>query len=101
MKYRCKFELLAALPIFCHNCAGYIHCLFSQDMVTQASPYLFEATEKRFYFKNVAILIPENWKTKPEYVRPKLETYNNVRISSYFFQFPSLIQIFFLQNTLE
>ncbi|KAF3819666.1 hypothetical protein GH733_015175 [Mirounga leonina] len=48
-----------------------------KDMVTQASPYLFEATEKRFYFKNVAILIPEKWKTKPEYVRPKLETYKN------------------------
>ncbi|XP_002919432.1 calcium-activated chloride channel regulator 1 [Ailuropoda melanoleuca] len=51
-----------------------------KDMVTQASPYLFEATEKRFYFKNVAILIPENWKTKPEYVRPKLETYNNADV---------------------
>lgn len=58
--------------------------LFSQDMVTQASPYLFEATEKRFYFKDVAILIPEKWKTKPEYVKPKLETYKNVRISCYF-----------------
>ncbi|KAM9244361.1 calcium-activated chloride channel regulator 1-like [Dugong dugon] len=51
-----------------------------KDMVTQASPYLFEATEKRFYFKNVNILIPENWKTKPEYVRPKLETYKNADI---------------------
>ncbi|XP_015360199.1 calcium-activated chloride channel regulator 1 [Marmota marmota marmota] len=51
-----------------------------KDMVTQASPYLFEATGKRFYFKNVAILIPENWKTKPDYVRPKLETYNNADV---------------------
>ncbi|XP_049628509.1 calcium-activated chloride channel regulator 1 [Suncus etruscus] len=51
-----------------------------QDMVTQASPYLFEATEKRFYFKNVAILIPEKWKTKPEYKRPKLETYKNADV---------------------
>ncbi|XP_006898445.1 PREDICTED: calcium-activated chloride channel regulator 1 [Elephantulus edwardii] len=51
-----------------------------KDMVTQASPYLFEATEKRFYFKNVAILIPENWKAKPEYTRPKLETYKNADI---------------------
>ncbi|XP_006190219.1 calcium-activated chloride channel regulator 1 [Camelus ferus] len=51
-----------------------------KDMVTQASPYLFEATEKRFYFKSVAILIPENWKTKPEYVKPKLETYKNADI---------------------
>ncbi|NP_001075268.1 calcium-activated chloride channel regulator 1 [Equus przewalskii] len=51
-----------------------------KDMVTQASPYLFEATEKRFYFKNVAILVPENWKTKPEYERPKLETYKNADV---------------------
>ncbi|XP_047422084.1 calcium-activated chloride channel regulator 1 [Sciurus carolinensis] len=51
-----------------------------KDMVTQASPYLFEATGKRFYFKNVAILIPENWKTKPDYVRPKLETYKNADV---------------------
>lgn len=71
--------------------------------MTQASPYLFEATEKRFYFKSAAILIPEKWKTKPEYVRPKLETYKNVRISSSFFhiQFSSLIQIFFIKNILE
>ncbi|XP_003784339.1 calcium-activated chloride channel regulator 1 [Otolemur garnettii] len=51
-----------------------------KDMVTQASPYLFEATEKRFYFKSVAILIPKNWKTKPDYVRPKLETYKNADV---------------------
>uniref|UniRef100_A0A8C9C2W9 Calcium-activated chloride channel regulator 1 n=1 Tax=Phocoena sinus TaxID=42100 RepID=A0A8C9C2W9_PHOSS len=51
-----------------------------KDMVTEASPYLFEATEKRFYFKNVAILIPQNWSTKPEYVKPKLETYKNADV---------------------
>nr|XP_012602990.1 calcium-activated chloride channel regulator 1 isoform X1 [Microcebus murinus] len=51
-----------------------------KDMVTQASPYLFEATGKRFYFKNVAILIPEKWKTEPDYVRPKLETYKNADV---------------------
>ncbi|XP_004639339.1 calcium-activated chloride channel regulator 1 [Octodon degus] len=51
-----------------------------KDMVTEASPYLFEATEKRFYFKSVFILIPENWKTKPEYVKPKLETYKNADV---------------------
>ncbi|XP_062049411.1 calcium-activated chloride channel regulator 1 [Lepus europaeus] len=51
-----------------------------KDMVTQASPYLFEATGKRFYYKQVAILIPENWKTKPDYVRPKLETYKNADV---------------------
>ncbi|XP_032011352.1 calcium-activated chloride channel regulator 1 [Hylobates moloch] len=51
-----------------------------KDMVTQASPYLFEATGKRFYFKNVAILIPETWQTKADYVRPKLETYKNADV---------------------
>ncbi|XP_054422903.1 calcium-activated chloride channel regulator 1 [Pteronotus mesoamericanus] len=51
-----------------------------KNMVTQASPYLFEATGKRFYFKSVAILIPEQWTTKPEYVRPKLETYKNADV---------------------
>uniref|UniRef100_A0A8D1G8L9 Calcium-activated chloride channel regulator 1 n=1 Tax=Sus scrofa TaxID=9823 RepID=A0A8D1G8L9_PIG len=51
-----------------------------KDMVTKASPYLFEATEKRFYFKNVAILIPASWKAKPEYVKPKLETYKNADV---------------------
>ncbi|XP_006169767.1 calcium-activated chloride channel regulator 4 [Tupaia chinensis] len=45
------------------------------DMVTAASTYLFEATEKRFFFKNVSILIPENWKGNPRYKRPKLESY--------------------------
>lgn len=64
---------------------------FFQDMVTKASPYLFEATEKRFYFKNVAILIPASWKAKPEYVKPKLETYKNVRIASYGFKFSFLL----------
>ncbi|XP_007530029.1 calcium-activated chloride channel regulator 1 [Erinaceus europaeus] len=51
-----------------------------KDMVTQASPYMFEATGKRFFFKSVAILIPETWKSKPEYMRPKLETYKNADI---------------------
>ncbi|XP_057649825.1 calcium-activated chloride channel regulator 1-like [Chionomys nivalis] len=51
-----------------------------KDMVTRASPYLFEATGKRFYFKDVAILIPESWKTKPDYERPKLETIKNADV---------------------
>ncbi|XP_003478843.2 calcium-activated chloride channel regulator 1 [Cavia porcellus] len=51
-----------------------------KDMVTEASPYLFEATEKRFYFKSVSILIPENWNAKPEYTKPKLETYKNADV---------------------
>lgn len=47
-------------------------------MVTAASTYLFEATEKRFYFKNVSILIPESWKNITQYKRPKQESYKHV-----------------------
>uniref|UniRef100_A0A8C6AZ38 Calcium-activated chloride channel regulator 1 n=1 Tax=Monodon monoceros TaxID=40151 RepID=A0A8C6AZ38_MONMO len=47
-----------------------------KDMVTAASTYLFEATEKRF-FKNVSILIPENWKNITQYKRPKHESYKH------------------------
>ena len=49
-------------------------------MVTKASTYLFEATEKRFFFKNVSILIPESWKDSPQYRRPKQESYKHVSI---------------------
>ncbi|XP_054333754.1 calcium-activated chloride channel regulator 4 isoform X3 [Pongo pygmaeus] len=50
------------------------------DMVTTASTYLFEATEKRFFFKNVSILIPENWKENPQYKRPKHENYKHADV---------------------
>ncbi|XP_020844411.2 calcium-activated chloride channel regulator 1-like [Phascolarctos cinereus] len=49
-------------------------------MVSEASTYLYEATEKRFYFKGVSILIPKIWQTKPDYEQPKLETYKNADI---------------------
>ncbi|XP_054333760.1 calcium-activated chloride channel regulator 4 isoform X4 [Pongo pygmaeus] len=49
-------------------------------MVTTASTYLFEATEKRFFFKNVSILIPENWKENPQYKRPKHENYKHADV---------------------
>ncbi|XP_007173114.2 calcium-activated chloride channel regulator 4 [Balaenoptera acutorostrata] len=51
-----------------------------KDMVTAASTYLFEATEKRFFFKNVSILIPENWKNKSQYKRPKHESYKHADV---------------------
>ncbi|XP_037356644.1 calcium-activated chloride channel regulator 4-like [Talpa occidentalis] len=46
-----------------------------KDMVTEASTYLFEATEKRLFFKNISILIPTSWKENPQYKRPKHESY--------------------------
>ncbi|XP_004603679.2 calcium-activated chloride channel regulator 4-like [Sorex araneus] len=51
-----------------------------QDMVTEASTYLFKATENRTYFKNVNILIPDTWKTKPEYMRPRTESYKHATV---------------------
>ncbi|XP_053448781.1 calcium-activated chloride channel regulator 4 [Nycticebus coucang] len=51
-----------------------------KDMVTTASTYLFEATGKRFFFKNVSILIPETWKENPQYNRPKHENYKHADV---------------------
>nr|XP_034356329.1 calcium-activated chloride channel regulator 3A-1-like isoform X2 [Arvicanthis niloticus] len=51
-----------------------------QEMVTQASTYLFEATEGRFYFRNVSILVPTTWKSKTEYLTPKQESYDQADV---------------------
>ncbi|KAM9244356.1 calcium-activated chloride channel regulator 4-like [Dugong dugon] len=51
-----------------------------KDMVTTASAYLFEATEKRLFFKNISILIPENWKENIQYRRPKHESYTHADV---------------------
>ncbi|XP_052034442.1 calcium-activated chloride channel regulator 4A [Apodemus sylvaticus] len=51
-----------------------------KEMVTKASTYLFEATEKRFFFKTVSILIPESWANSPQYRRPKQESYRHADV---------------------
>ncbi|XP_057570833.1 calcium-activated chloride channel regulator 4 [Hippopotamus amphibius kiboko] len=51
-----------------------------KEMVTAASTYLYEATEKRFFFRNVSILIPENWKNITQYKRPKHESYKHADV---------------------
>ncbi|XP_075396331.1 calcium-activated chloride channel regulator 4-like [Tenrec ecaudatus] len=51
-----------------------------KDMVTTASTYLFEATEKRFFFRKVSILIPENWTNNTQYKRPRHESYQHADI---------------------
>ncbi|XP_055470430.1 calcium-activated chloride channel regulator 4 [Psammomys obesus] len=51
-----------------------------KEMVTTASTYLFEATEKRFFFKNVSILIPESWENRPQYRKPKQESYKHADV---------------------
>lgn len=66
-------------------------------MVTAASTYLFEATERRFFFKTVSILIPETWKENPQYERPKHESYKHVRVkkllSKYYIFWCSYIEL--------
>uniref|UniRef100_A0A8C5SSK5 Chloride channel accessory 1 n=1 Tax=Laticauda laticaudata TaxID=8630 RepID=A0A8C5SSK5_LATLA len=51
-----------------------------KDMVKEASNYLITATEGRFYFKSVKILIPLTWPQKPEYKRVIRESYENADI---------------------
>ncbi|XP_031231589.1 calcium-activated chloride channel regulator 3A-1-like isoform X1 [Mastomys coucha] len=51
-----------------------------KEMVTQASTYLFEATKRRFYFRNVSILVPITWKSKTEYLTPKQESYDQADV---------------------
>ncbi|XP_049627204.1 calcium-activated chloride channel regulator 4-like [Suncus etruscus] len=51
-----------------------------QDMMTEASTYLFKATENRIFFKNVNILIPDTWKNKPQYGKPRHESYPHANV---------------------
>ncbi|XP_042318342.1 calcium-activated chloride channel regulator 1-like [Sceloporus undulatus] len=49
-------------------------------MVEEASPYLFDATKQRFYFKTVKVLIPLTWTAKPEYQRAAKESYEKADV---------------------
>uniref|UniRef100_A0A8C0WMA2 VWFA domain-containing protein n=1 Tax=Castor canadensis TaxID=51338 RepID=A0A8C0WMA2_CASCN len=51
-----------------------------KEIVTTASTYLFEATQKRFFFKNVSILIPESWEDSLQYKRPTYESYTHADV---------------------
>ncbi|KAM3840700.1 calcium-activated chloride channel regulator 4 [Vipera latastei] len=51
-----------------------------KDMVKEASNYLISATERRFYFKSVKIIIPLTWTPKPEYKRVIRESYGKADI---------------------
>ncbi|XP_032752498.1 LOW QUALITY PROTEIN: calcium-activated chloride channel regulator 3A-1-like [Rattus rattus] len=51
-----------------------------KEMVTQASTYLFEASQGRFYFRNISILVPMTWKSKSEYLMPKRESYDKADV---------------------
>ncbi|XP_040263409.1 calcium-activated chloride channel regulator 1-like [Bufo bufo] len=45
-------------------------------MVEEATEFLFDATDKRFYIRSVKILIPKSWSANKNYTRPKTETYD-------------------------
>nr|XP_003479100.1 calcium-activated chloride channel regulator 1-like [Cavia porcellus] len=51
-----------------------------KEMVTEASTYLFYATKRRVYFRNVSILIPMTWKSKSKYLMPKQESYEQADV---------------------
>ncbi|XP_032073794.1 calcium-activated chloride channel regulator 1-like [Thamnophis elegans] len=51
-----------------------------QNMVKEASNYLINATERRFYFKSVKIIIPLTWQKKTEYERVIRESYEKADI---------------------
>ncbi|KAM8951560.1 calcium-activated chloride channel regulator 1-like [Lycaon pictus] len=51
-----------------------------KEMVIEASTYLFHATKRRVYFRNVSILIPLTWKSKSEYLMPKQESYDQADV---------------------
>ncbi|XP_028588714.2 calcium-activated chloride channel regulator 1-like [Podarcis muralis] len=51
-----------------------------KDMVKEASTYLFSATQQRFYFKAVKLVIPSTWKDKAEYQRVTTETYDKADV---------------------
>ncbi|EHB18738.1 Epithelial chloride channel protein, partial [Heterocephalus glaber] len=51
-----------------------------KEMVTEASTYLFNATKRRVYFRNVSILIPTTWKSQSEYLMPKQESYDQADV---------------------
>nr|XP_033771692.1 calcium-activated chloride channel regulator 2-like [Geotrypetes seraphini]XP_033771693.1 calcium-activated chloride channel regulator 2-like [Geotrypetes seraphini] len=50
-----------------------------KDMVTEASFYLFNATKRRFYFRDVKILIPMSWEAQ-NYQKRKRESYEKASV---------------------
>uniref|UniRef100_A0A8C5R7P5 VWFA domain-containing protein n=1 Tax=Leptobrachium leishanense TaxID=445787 RepID=A0A8C5R7P5_9ANUR len=51
-----------------------------QNMIKDATSYLFHATKKRLYIRNVNILIPSTWSSSANYVKPKTETYEKADV---------------------
>ncbi|KAB1268062.1 Calcium-activated chloride channel regulator 2 [Camelus dromedarius] len=53
-----------------------------KEMITEASSYLFNATKRRVFFRNIKILIPATWKAN-NYSKIKQESYEKVRIQDF------------------
>nr|XP_055052013.1 calcium-activated chloride channel regulator 4A-like [Misgurnus anguillicaudatus] len=49
------------------------------EMFTEGSLYLFEAMEKKVYFRNVTILVPPHWNSK-NYTKARTESYEKAGI---------------------
>uniref|UniRef100_A0A674ISQ1 VWFA domain-containing protein n=1 Tax=Terrapene triunguis TaxID=2587831 RepID=A0A674ISQ1_9SAUR len=56
-----------------------LHMLRFIEMITEASFYLFNATQRRVYFQNIKILIPATWKAN-SYGKPKHESYEKAEV---------------------
>ncbi|XP_038601903.1 calcium-activated chloride channel regulator 2 [Tachyglossus aculeatus] len=50
-----------------------------KEMMTEASFYLFNATKRRAYFRNINVLIPSTWKAN-NYRKATRETYENANV---------------------
>ncbi|XP_006169759.1 calcium-activated chloride channel regulator 2 [Tupaia chinensis] len=50
-----------------------------KEMITEASFYLFNATKRRVFFRNIKILIPSTWKAN-NYSKVKQESYEKANI---------------------
>ncbi|KAM4642178.1 calcium-activated chloride channel regulator 1-like [Discoglossus pictus] len=51
-----------------------------QNMVKEASNYLFHATKKRLFIKSAKILIPLTWSLNNNYRKPQTETYDKADV---------------------
>lgn len=45
-------------------------------MFIEASSYLYTATKQRAFFKNVTILVPQTWSSRPEYRQAGNESFD-------------------------
>ena len=51
-----------------------------EQAFTKASAYLYTATRRRAYFRDVTILVPESWSSQSFYKQPGGETFANANI---------------------